>query len=565
MATPLIDFQHVTFKYHAQAEPTLHDINFQIFPGEKVLIAGASGSGKTTLLRLLNGLIPEAYAGDVTGTLKLRGRDILSQSLFELSLQAGTVLQDSDAQFVGLTVAEDIAFALENDDQPVSKIKAKVAKWAQRFGLSERLELAPQMLSGGQKQRTAMAGVLVDDGRLLLFDEPLASLDPAAGNAAMDMINRLQAERDLTVVIIEHRIEEVLRADVDRIIVMSDGHIVADDTPTAIIQAGILPENGFDEPLFVQLLRRSGIEVAKLDHVADVQLVSVDDQKHAIEQLKVPVKRQPVLPEKLVVQNLNFGYDTHEALFEGLNTSICQGEILGIVGKNGSGKTTLSHLLTGFLMPDSGDILLDGQSVLQQSIKERADHIGYVLQNPNHMITKATVYDEVASGLILRHISSDKIETRVREVLSLVDLDGMRHWPIAALSFGQKKRLTIAAVLVLQPEILILDEPTAGQDATHTGELLKFLTKINQQSQTTIIIITHDMHLLANFVTRTLVIVDGQLLADTTPAELLANEALVKAASLRTTSIYQLATRLQIDHPEMLNAAIVYENATGER
>ena len=565
MATPLIDFQHVTFKYHAQAGPTLHDINFQIFPGEKVLIAGASGSGKTTLLRLLNGLIPEAYAGDVTGTLKLRGRDILSQSLFELSLQAGIVLQDSDAQFVGLTVAEDIAFALENDDQPVSKIKAKVAKWAQRFGLSERLELAPQMLSGGQKQRTAMAGVLVDDGRLLLFDEPLASLDPAAGNAAMDMINRLQAERDLTVVIIEHRIEEVLRADVDRIIVMSDGHIVADDTPTAIIQAGILPENGLDEPLFVQLLRRSGIEVAKLDHVADVQLVSVDDQKHAIEQLKVPVKRQPVLPEKLVVQNLNFGYDTHEALFEGLNTSICQGEILGVVGKNGSGKTTLSHLLTGFLMPDSGDILLDGQSVLQQSIKERADHIGYVLQNPNHMITKATVYDEVASGLILRHVSSDKIETRVREVLSLVDLDGMRHWPIAALSFGQKKRLTIAAVLVLQPEILILDEPTAGQDATHTGELLKFLTKINQQSQTTIIIITHDMHLLANFVTRTLVIVDGQLLADTTPAELLANEALVKAASLRTTSIYQLATRLQIDHPEMLNAAIVYENATGER
>lgn len=279
----------------------------------------------------------------------------------------------------------------------------------------------------------------------------------------------------------------------------------------------------------------------------------------------MPVKRQPVLPEKLVVQNLNFGYDTHEALFEGLNTSICQGEILGIVGKNGSGKTTLSHLLTGFLMPDSGDILLDGQSVLQQSIKERADQIGYVLQNPNHMITKATVYDEVASGLILRHVSSDKIETRVREVLSLVDLDGMRHWPIAALSFGQKKRLTIAAVLVLQPEILILDEPTAGQDATHTGELLKFLTKINQQSQTTIIIITHDMHLLANFVTRTLVIVDGQLLADTTPAELLANEALVKAASLRTTSIYQLATRLQIDHPEMLNAAIVYENATGER
>jgi len=215
MTAPIIDFQHVTFKYHAQAEPTLNDISFQIYPGEKVLIAGASGSGKTTLLRLLNGLIPQAYAGDTQGTLTLHGKNILDQTLFELSLQAGTVLQDSDAQFVGLTVAEDIAFALENDHQPVSHIKAEVAKWATRFGLGDRLNLAPQVLSGGQKQRTSMAGVLVDDGKLLLFDEPLASLDPAAGVVAMDMIDKLQSERDLTVVIIEHRIEEVLRANVD--------------------------------------------------------------------------------------------------------------------------------------------------------------------------------------------------------------------------------------------------------------------------------------------------------------------------------------------------------------
>lgn len=556
MVEPFIDFQHVTFKYHAQSEPTLHDVSFQIYPGEKVLIAGASGSGKTTLLRLLNGLIPQAYQGDITGELTINGKKILNQSLFDLSLQAGTVLQDSDAQFVGMTVAEDIAFSLENDNQPIKIVREKVAKWANRFGLGKRLTLAPQSLSGGQKQRTAMAGVLVDEGDLLLFDEPLASLDPAAGAAAMALIDELQQERNMTVVVIEHRIEDVLRAHVDRVIVMAHGRIVANDTPTAIIQAGVLSANGLDEPLYIQLLRRAGVPVHKIPHVADVEKVDVSNFRDQIENLAEPVQTVTHDDKQLLVQNLTFAYDQQEPLFENLSTSIHEGEILGIVGKNGSGKTTLSHLLTGFLTPSGGDIQLDGRSLLSDSIKERADHIGYVLQNPNHMITKATVFDEVASGLRLRNIDEEQVTERVREMLQLVDLDGMRNWPISALSFGQKKRLTIAAVLVLKPEILILDEPTAGQDATHTSQLLSFLQNINITNHTTIIIITHDMHLLANFVQRALVVVDGQILADTTPAELLANEALVDAASLRTTSIYRLAQRLSIVHPEELNAAI---------
>ncbi|MCT3046970.1 energy-coupling factor ABC transporter ATP-binding protein [Leuconostoc mesenteroides subsp. mesenteroides] len=556
MVEPFIDFQHVTFKYHAQSEPTLHDVSFQIYPGEKVLIAGASGSGKTTLLRLLNGLIPQAYQGDITGELTINGKKILNQSLFDLSLQAGTVLQDSDAQFVGMTVAEDIAFSLENDNQPIKIVREKVAKWANRFGLGKRLTLAPQSLSGGQKQRTAMAGVLVDEGDLLLFDEPLASLDPAAGAAAMALIDELQQDRNMTVVVIEHRIEDVLRAHVDRVIVMAHGRIVANDTPTAIIQAGVLSANGLDEPLYIQLLRRAGVPVNKIPHVADVEKVDVSNFRDQIETLAEPVQTVTHDDKQLLVQNLTFAYDQQEPLFENLSTSIHEGEILGIVGKNGSGKTTLSHLLTGFSTPSGGDIQLDGRSLLSDSIKERADHIGYVLQNPNHMITKATVFDEVASGLRLRNIDEEQVTERVREMLQLVDLDGMRNWPISALSFGQKKRLTIAAVLVLKPEILILDEPTAGQDATHTSQLLSFLQNINITNHTTIIIITHDMHLLANFVQRALVVVDGQILADTTPAELLANEALVDAASLRTTSIYRLAQRLSIVHPEELNAAI---------
>ena len=255
-----------------------------------------------------------------------------------------------------------------------------------------------------------------DEGDLLLFDEPLASLDPAAGAAAMALIDELQQERNMTVVVIEHRIEDVLRAHVDRVIVMAHGRIVANDTPTAIIQAGVLSANGLDEPLYIQLLRRAGVPVNKIPHVADVEKVDVSNFRDQIETLAEPVQTVTHDDKQLLVQNLTFAYDQQEPLFENLSTSIHEGEILGIVGKNGSGKTTLSHLLTGFLTPSGGDIQLDGRSLLSDSIKERADHIGYVLQNPNHMITKATVFDEVASGLRLRNIDEEQVTERVRNV-----------------------------------------------------------------------------------------------------------------------------------------------------
>lgn len=556
MVEPVIDCQHVTFKYMAQAEPTLHDINLKIYPGEKILIAGASGSGKTTLLRLFNGIIPQAYPGDITGQLTVNGQNILTQSIFDLSLQTGTVLQDTDAQFVGLTVAEDIAFAMENDRQEVMTIKEKVKHWAQKVNLTQRLHLSPQALSGGQKQRTALAGVLVDNSRLLLLDEPLASLDPAAGEATMAMVSQIHAENNMTVIIIEHRIEEVLRSGIDRIVLMKQGRIVADDTPENILKANILSECGLDEPLYLQLMRHTPAPVMQLNHIEDVNKIAVDQYKADIEALAKPIRPNRAVKERqLAIKNLSFGYD-QELIFNDFSANIWRGEILGIVGKNGSGKTTLSHLLTGFLTPTSGDVILNQRSLLHDSIKERAEHIGYVLQNPNHMITKASVFEEVASGLKLRHVDEGDIQQRVTDMLKMVDLYSMRNWPISALSFGQKKRLTIAAVLVLNPEILILDEPTAGQDAVHTNRIISFLQKINQSHETTIVIITHDMHLLAHFVQRTLVIVDGKLLADTSPAALLANETLVQQANLKTTSIYELAKRLGIAHPENLNTIL---------
>ncbi len=428
--------------------------------------------------------------------------------------------------------------------------------WAQKVNLTQRLHLSPQALSGGQKQRTALAGVLVDNSRLLLLDEPLASLDPAAGEATMAMVSQIHAENNMTVIIIEHRIEEVLRSGIDRIVLMKQGRIVADDTPENILKANILSECGLDEPLYLQLMRHTPAPVMQLNHIEDVNKIAVDQYKADIEALAKPIRPNHAVKERqLAIKNLSFGYD-QELIFNDFSANIWRGEILGIVGKNGSGKTTLSHLLTGFLTPTSGDVILNQHSLLHDSIKERAEHIGYVLQNPNHMITKASVFEEVASGLKLRHVDEVDIQQRVTDILKMVDLYSMRNWPISALSFGQKKRLTIAAVLVLKPEILILDEPTAGQDAVHTNRIISFLQKINQSHETTIVIITHDMHLLAHFVQRTLVIVDGKLLADTSPAALLANETLVQQANLKTTSIYELAKRLGIAHPENLNTIL---------
>lgn len=549
---PIIEFKNFTFKYRSQVEPTLHDINLQIFPGEKVLIVGPSGSGKSTLAHCMNGLVPFSYKGDITGEYRIKGQDPLKLGIFGLSKLVGTVLQDTDGQFIGLTVAEDIAFVLENDRVEQAQMKTRVDEVADMVDVKGLLSHAPRELSGGQKQRVSMAGVMIDDVDILLFDEPLANLDPATGKRAIDLIDRIQKEKQVTIVIIEHRLEDVLYRDVDRIIVVGDGRIVADTTPDALLAMDVLEKQGIREPLYLTALKHAGCQIAEETKPQHIETMLLDSYKEKVKSWFQSVK----LPENhkaeetvLEIQNLQFAYMPGKPVLQDIQCKIQKGEMVSIVGKNGAGKSTLSSLICGFISPQDGKILLHGEDMERLSIKERGEHIGLVMQNPNQMISKPMIYDEVALGLQVRGVPEEEIKQRVYDTLKICGLYPFRNWPVSALSFGQKKRVTIASILVLNPEVLILDEPTAGQDYRHYTEIMEFLKQIHEERGITIIMITHDMHLMLEYTDRAIVIADGQMIADDTPSKVLTNEVIADKAYLKKTSLYELAIKCGIDNP----------------
>lgn len=549
--TPMISLENVTFQYQNQTEPTLKNINLALQAGEKALITGPSGSGKSTLGNLLNGVLPEEFPGELSGKIMIDGKNLAELDLTALSFEVGTVLQDPDAQFVALTVAEDVAFALENDARPAAELHQRVAQWAEILQMPELLKQKPQELSGGQKQRVALAGVLIDDEPILLLDEPLANLDPAAGKASMELLDRLAKERGLTVIVIDHRIEEALQVSFDRIVVLKDGQIIANDQPTAILQSDVLLANGLREPLYVTALKDAGVDVSalvSLDDLAAVELDQTAQKKLVAWQQQLPKKPVKVQPKPLLTgTGITFGYPDKKLIFENFDFSINEGEMVALVGQNGTGKTTLINLITGFLTPQSGQLKLGGRLLDLLSVKERAEKIGYVLQDPNQMISKTMVFEEVALGLQLRGISEDEQVQCVEKILHVTGLYPFRNWPISALSFGQKKRVTIASVLVLEPQILILDEPTAGQDLAHYAKMMDFLRDMNRSLAVTVLMVTHDMNLMMSYADRTLVLDEGQLLANAAPAEVLTDPALISRAHLSKLSLQELAKKAGIN------------------
>ena len=549
MKKPVIEFKDFSFQYFSQAEPTLHDINLTIYEGEKVLIVGPSGSGKSTIGHCINGLIPFSYKGNMVGTVTVDGLDTQKASLFELSKKVGTVLQDSDGQFVGLTVGEDIAFALENDCVPQEEMQKTVQQVADIVDMGTLLKSSPYELSGGQKQRVAFAGVMVGDVPALLFDEPLANLDPATGKTAIDLIDRIQKEYNKTVIIIEHRLEDVLYRHVDRVIVVSDGRIVADMTPDALIAAGTLPTLGIREPLYATALKYAGVEITEELRAGQLQTLQLDTVKNQLIAWNDARQPAPVKEEKppiLEVKNLHFQYNRKRKILKDINFTIREGEMVSIVGTNGAGKSTLAKVICGFVTETDGEILYKGESLKGQTIKERSQKIGYVMQNPNQMICKSMIFDEVALGLRLRGVDEATIEEKVNHALQICGLYPFRKWPISALSFGQKKRVTIASILVMEPQILILDEPTAGQDYHHYTEIMEFLKSLNDQG-VTIIMITHDMHLMLEYTPHAIVINDGQKIGDSSAVDILTNADIADAANLKLTSLYDLAVKCGID------------------
>ena len=547
--TPIISFQNFSFQYRAQKQPTLHDINLDIYPGERVLIAGPSGSGKSTLAGCINGLNPYANPGKAAGTLTVDGVDVMHSSIFALSAHVGTVLQDPDGQFIGLTVAEDIAFALENSCTPQDEMHAITRRAAELVGIEHHLDYAPHELSGGQKQRVSLAGVMVDKVRVLLFDEPLANLDPATGKQTMELIDAVQQKTDTTVLIIEHRLEDVLWRSVDRIILMGEGRILADLRPDELLSTDLLAKNGIREPLYLTALRYAGVEITPQKHPAHMDTLVLDDADTAAVRRWFTAEplpaAQPAPDPLLEVRDVSFGYDKSMHTLQNVSFAIGKGEMVSIVGRNGAGKSTLSKLICGFETQDSGQIFLNGQDLQGVNIRRRAKHIGYVMQNTNQMISQTMIYDEVAMGLQGLGLTEPEMRTRVEDTLKICGLYPFRNWPISALSFGQKKRVTIASVLVQQPELILLDEPTAGQDFKHYTEIMEFLRGLNRRG-VTVVMITHDMHLMLEYTARALVFCDGALIADRSPAAVLCDPALVERAALKETSLYTLANRCGI-------------------
>ena len=546
---PIISFRNFSFQYRAQKRPTLTDIDLEIYPGERVLIAGPSGSGKSTLAGCINGLNPFSNPGACTGTLTVDDVDAPHSSLFELSAHVGTVLQDPDGQFIGLTVGEDIAFALENSCTPQDEMHAITRHAAELVGIENHLGYAPHELSGGQKQRVSLAGVMVDQVKILLFDEPLANLDPATGKQAIELIDEIQKKTDTTVLIIEHRLEDVLWRNVDRIVLVNGGTILADLRPDELLSGSLLAENGIREPLYVTALRYAGVDITPDKHPAHVDSLVLDDaDTQKLRDWFTARPRPAAQPEReplLEVKGLSFGYQKGQQTLRDVSFSIGKGEMVSIVGRNGAGKSTLSKLICGFETPDAGEIFLNGKPLAEENIRRRAQHIGYVMQNPNQMISKTMIYDEVALGLQRSGLTEEQIREKVEATLKVCGLYPFRNWPISALSFGQKKRVTIASVLVLDPELILLDEPTAGQDFRHYTDIMEFLRGLNARG-VTVVMITHDMHLMLEYTRRALVFCDGRLIADRTAAAVLCDPALVEQAALKETSLYTLANRCGI-------------------
>ncbi len=550
--SPIIEFENLSFKYRAQKEPTLKDINLKIYPGEKILIAGQSGSGKSTLAHLLNALIPCSYAGDLSGTLRVSGQDPAKLGVFGMSQIVGTVLQDTDGQFIALTVGEDIAFALENDNVPQDEMFKKVRGVADRLELTPFMENAPGELSGGQKQRVSLGGVMACDVKILLFDEPLANLDPATGKRTIALIDEIMRDEDMTVIIIEHRLEDVLYKDVDRIVLMDQGRIVADMTPDEMLSSDILVSNGIREPLYVAALKAAGAKVEAASHPQHIETMDIEPYR---DKVKGWYHSQPDHEEKkygdsiLTVSDLEFSYDDKRKIVDKVSFDIKRGEMISLVGKNGAGKSTLASLICGFYKPDGGKILLEGNDISDLSIKERGERIGYVMQSPNQMISKPMIMEEVGLGLASRGVPEAEIKKRAEDILKICGLYPYRNWPVSALSFGQKKRVSIASILIMNPDILILDEPTAGQDYMHYTEIMRFIKDIRDKTGVTIIMITHDMHLMLEYTDRAMVLTDGRLIMDASPAEVLTNEEICNKAYLKRTSLYDLAVRCGIDDP----------------
>jgi energy-coupling factor transport system ATP-binding protein len=514
--SPLV-VDNLSFRYRDRQGAAIHNISFDAKPGEVLLIAGASGCGKTTLIRCINGLIPRSYKGEMSGRILVMGEEVKDWPLSRISQKIGTVLQDPERQILGTKVLNEVAFGLENLGLPREEIYQRVHSALNILEISHLSDRDTFTLSGGEKQKVALAGVVAMRPSILLLDEPLASLDPASAWDSLNTI-RLLANQGMTVLMVEHRVEDVLRIQPERVMFLSDGEVRYLGNLSGLSKVVNYRE--------VKLPAEDIVERAKEDP-APAKLTLLPSALDASPKTDALVK----------FENVAFGYDEQEVL-HGINLEIKRGDIIAVLGPNGAGKTTFVKHAIGLLKPKSGRVFVNGQDTRQLSVAEIARTLGYVFQSPSHMLFAPTVREELSFGpQNLRHPKED-IEQEVKEALRIVNLSDKEQDPPLALSFGQQKRVSIAAILAMRSRILVMDEPTAGQDYQN---YMNFMDSILQMPGfEAILFITHDVDLAVIFANRVLIINDGQLIADGKPQDVLHDFDRLKANRLIPTSLLAL-------------------------
>ncbi len=512
---PALEIDKLSFRYQRRDDLALRDLSFQVMPGEVLLIAGASGCGKTTLMRCINGLIPRSYHGELQGEIKLFGKPVASMSMPELSQQVGTILQDPERQIVGSYVLNEVAFGLENLGLPRDEILKRADETLNFLGIADLRDRETFSTSGGEKQKVALAGVLSMRPRLLLLDEPLASLDPMSSREALQFFRWL-ADQGIAIMIVEHRVEDVLAIHPENVLYLDEGKQVYYGAMEGLLQ--VVDYHRIKLPASTILER------------------SKNEPEPSYKPLLQRTDNQPPL---IAFENVNFKYSsTMPEVLHDINFQVKKGDIIAILGHNGAGKTTLVKHALGLLKPTQGKVLLEGKDTKKITVAQAAKTVGYVFQSPTQMLFAPTVKEELEFGPRNLHMDPETITLNVEWALQTVHLESELQMPPLALSFGQQKRISIAAVLAMRSRILMMDEPTAGQDYWN---YLAFMDSILQMPGfDAILFITHDVDLAVIYANRVILVYDGAIVADGSPHEVLADEEQLSRCRVLPTSLLKL-------------------------
>jgi len=575
----MIDIQNLSYTYPNMSKPTLSNIDLHIDDGEFVLLLGASGSGKSTLIQCLNGLVPKVTGGNLEGEIVINGKNVRNYKVQQLASEVGIIFQNPDTQLFALTVGKDVAFGPENLGMPKEEILGRMDRAMHIVGVDDLQDRFIFTLSGGEKQRVAMAGTLAMEPHVMVLDEPTSDLDPVGTGEVLSIVRRLNQEKDITIILIEHKIDEVVHL-ADRVVVMDQGKIIMDDTPDKIFN------NRHDQ------LKSIGIALPQLSGIAHAMKNGSGDSggdfpthpsyKSILDRLCQLLRDKPANiarfrtahapppgtahKPKIEIKNLRHTFEDGKVGLDDINLAIPEGDFVALIGHNGAGKTTLINHLIGFLKPANGTIFIDGKDIAGMRVAILAQSVGYLFQNPDNQIFTDSVIKELEFGLKNIKLRGAVIEERVNRAISMMELAEFKDRHPHSLSRGQRQRLAVASILAMEPDIIVLDEPTTGQDWGHVNKFLRQIRHLNELGKT-IILITHDMNLVAEYARRTVVMDKGKIVLDGDTRYVFSKREILEKTGIMLPVITRLSPDLLkagVDIPPLLTVKELSEIAFGD-